>query len=78
MRSAKQIQASRANGALSKGPVTAQGKQVSSRNSFRHGLLVRTVVLEAKSEQRFRALLEAYVLEFQPSTAMEIFLVETE
>ena len=77
MRSIKQIQASRANGALSKGPVTTRGKQASSRNSTRHGLPVRTVVLEAESEQRFLALLEAYVLEFQPVTAAELSLVKT-
>ena len=53
----KQIEASRANGAGSKGPLTAQGKLNSSRNSRRHGLLARTVVLEAESTVRFHQLL---------------------
>ena len=76
MRSPKQIEASRANGALSKGPITPQGKAISSRNSLRDGLLARTVVLEAESTERFLALLEGYLLEFQPVTATEVSLVE--
>ncbi len=37
MRSLKQIEASRTKGARSRGPITAQGKRNSSRNSTRHG-----------------------------------------
>lgn len=37
-RSSAQVQASRANGALSKGPTTADGKEIASRNAFTHGL----------------------------------------
>ena len=41
-RSQKQIEASRLNGAKSRGPVTAAGKTASSANSLRHGLRSRT------------------------------------
>ncbi len=77
MRTEKQIQASRANGARSHGPVTPQGKRNSARNSTRHGLLAATVVLEEEAEDRFLALLAEYMDEHQPRTATEISLVET-
>src|SRR5215470_10826372 len=73
----KQKQASRANGALSKGPITRQGKANSSRNATRHGLLSRTVVLEEEDEDRFLGLLESLTAEFEPRSATEIYLVET-
>ena len=76
MRSPKQIEASRINGAKSKGPITPQGKAISSRNGIREGLLARTVVLAEESEERFLALLEGYVQEFQPVIASEASLVE--
>lgn len=77
MSSEKQIQASRSNGARSKGPVTPQGKRNSSRNSLRHGLLARTVVLEEESSDRFLQLLAGYMEEYQPSAPSEVSLVET-
>lgn len=43
MRTARQIEASRLNGARSRGPATDAGKRKSSRNSRRHGLYSKTV-----------------------------------
>ncbi len=77
MRTPKQIAASRANGALSKGPVSIQGKLNSSRNSLRHGLLARTIVLEEESTDRFLELLRALIEEFHPASATQLMLVET-
>jgi hypothetical protein len=37
-RTPAQIEASRRNGARSKGPVTAEGKARASRNALKHGL----------------------------------------
>src|ERR1039457_2280961 len=46
MSSLRRICASRANGHLSRGPATPQGKLRSARSSVRHGLLARCVALE--------------------------------
>jgi hypothetical protein len=77
MSTPKQIAASRANGARSKGPITAQGKRNSSRNSIRHGLLAETVVLEEEDTGRFFDLLNDFIGEHQPATPTETMLVET-
>ncbi len=78
MRTEKPIQAPFSiNGARSHGPVTAQGKRNSARDSTRHGLLAATVVLEVEAEERFLALLAEYMDEHQPRTATEISLIET-
>jgi hypothetical protein len=77
MSTPKQIAASRANGAKSKGPVTPQGKRNSSRNATRHGLLAETVVLEAENTGRFLELLESLIDEHQPQTPTETMLVDT-
>jgi hypothetical protein len=76
-RSDKQIEASRANGAKSRGPVTDEGKQHSSRNAITHGLLAQTVVLNGESKERFATLLHSIQQELQPATAIENQLVET-
>src|SRR5580698_8801891 len=73
----KQIEASRKNGARSRGPITEAGKQNSARNSTRHGLLAQTVVLDEESADRFLDLFTGYMDEHKPSTATQISLVET-
>ncbi len=77
MRTERQKQAARANGAKSRGPITPEGKLASSRNAMTHGLLAGTVVLKGESEERFNALLADLHAELQPQTAVEITLVET-
>ncbi|HEY7337789.1 MAG TPA: hypothetical protein VH639_23045 [Bryobacteraceae bacterium] len=77
MSSQRKIDSARRNGALSKGPVTEAGKQASSQNGARHGILSQTVVLESESEDRFEELHAALLAEFQPRTTTEAALVET-
>jgi hypothetical protein len=55
MFSLRRIRASRANGDLSRGPATPQGKLRSARTSLRHGLLARCVVLEDECPKTFAA-----------------------
>lgn len=75
--SEKHSAASRANGAKSRGPVTARGKAVSSANSLRHGMLSNTVVLEGESTERFAELLAALHRDFDPQNEIETMLLET-
>jgi hypothetical protein len=59
MSSDKPIRASRANGALFRGPKTARGKNFSSRNALRHGLLSKLIVLHDEPDEAFSALFSA-------------------
>jgi len=76
MRSERQIQASRSNGARSRGAVTPEGKLASSQNAITHGMLAGTVVLKCESEARFLELLATLHHEFQPQTPFEESLIE--
>src|SRR5689334_5276875 len=76
MSSLRQIEASRANGARSKGPVTPEGKKRSSANAIRHGLLANVVVLRGEAEDNFQELLTQHVERLQPADGVEYALVE--
>jgi hypothetical protein len=54
-RSDLQIEASRANGSNSRGPVTAAGKLASSRNAMKHGILSSIVLLPGEDPESFEA-----------------------
>jgi len=77
MSSERQIIANRINGAKSHGPVTPEGKLASSRNSLVHGLLSEAIIIEGESAERFNALHDSLIAEFQPETPTECGLVET-
>jgi hypothetical protein len=74
--SEKQLTASRTNGSQSRGPVTPEGRRNSSRNSLRHGLFSRAVVLDNESPRRFQSLIDSLFRQFQPETPVEAFLIE--
>ena len=74
--SLKRILAPRANGARSQGPSTPQGKQISSQNAVRHGLLARWIVMERESLQSFDALLTQHLDSLQPADGVEFGMVE--
>ena len=76
MRSDKQHQASRNNGAKSKGPVTPEGKAASSQNAGRHNLCTGELVLLTNEDPReFHRLMEDYIVRFQPIDGVELDLV---
>ena len=55
-----------ANAQHSTGPVTAEGKARSARNSFQHGLTSRTVVLAHESQEDYDALKLDFEQQYQP------------
>jgi len=76
MSSDLKTKSARANGAKSRGPATPEGRAKSSRNSLRHGLSAKTVVLPAESRDQFQLLLDAHIQQFQPANSVEADLVE--
>src|ERR1044072_6825725 len=76
MSSLRRIEASRANGARSKGPVTPEGKKRSAVNAMRHGLLADVLVLDGEARENFELLLDQHVDRLQPADGVEYALVE--
>jgi hypothetical protein len=68
--------ASRANGALGRGPVTEQGKRNSSRNATRHGLLSKAIVLQNESGDTFARLLDQHHAKLRPADDVEEGAIE--
>jgi len=64
-------EASRANGALSAGPVTPEGKATSARNSLKHGLNSSMVILPNEDPAEFDRLLQSLVSRMRPLDAFE-------
>jgi hypothetical protein len=71
MTTERQIKANRANALRSTGPVTLEGKRISSKNGALHGLLSGTVVLKGESMRRYNDLAAALMLQFQPRNSAE-------
>ena len=67
---------SRANGAKSRGPKTAEGKRISSQNALRHGLLSRTFLLNGEADPYFQQLIGNLTAEMQPANERERGYVE--
>jgi hypothetical protein len=68
--------ASRANGALGRGPVTEAGRRHSSRNAIRHGLLSKATVLRNESEETFARLLAQHQAKLKPADDVEEGAIE--
>jgi len=72
-RSEKQLAASRANGAKSKGATTPVGQRISSRNK-RPTPLSSAVPIHGESRRLFNTLIDAYRAEFQPPSSPDKIL----
>src|SRR3954471_15163791 len=65
--SQKKLDANRRNAAKSTGPKTTRGKEKSSRNSIKHGMLCqRTPVLPFEDEFEYRAVADAFQRDLAP------------
>jgi hypothetical protein len=76
MSSLRRINSSRANGARSRGPITPQGKECSSANALRHGLLAKCVVLKNESSECFDDLVTQHIERLAPADGVEFAMVE--
>ncbi len=76
-RTEAQIEASRLNGAKSRGPVTSEGKAISSRNSLKHGIRAATTVIQGENAAAFDEILADLYAEFEPATITEESLIRT-
>jgi hypothetical protein len=69
-------ESARVNGAKSRGPVTPEGKQRSSLNAVRHGLLAKSICLTSEDPEKFKELLQDFLTRFQPGDNVELRVVE--
>jgi hypothetical protein len=74
--SKRQARASRANGRLSRGPVTPAGLLRAKTAAITHGLTASTAVLATESHERFHRLHDTYRLLHHPANDAEELLVE--
>lgn len=77
MPSTRRSEASRRNGAKSRGPKTPAGLAKSSRNSLAHGFTCRsTLILQCENPREFEQLIAEYRATYNPETLAEVDLVE--
>lgn len=76
MASIRQMNTARQNGALSRGPVTEEGKRRSSQNAIRHGLLADTLVLCTEARAGFQNILDDHLTRLQPKDELEAGIIE--
>ena len=71
MATSAQIAANQANAQLSTGPRSDDGKERSSRNSTRHGMCSKDLVILPGEEDEFAGLLEGLSNELAPEGQIE-------
>ena len=72
----KQIKANQENARKSTGPITATGKEASSRNAVSHGLTAERHFIDGEDPAQFAQLRTAVGNYWKPVTPMEIFQVD--
>lgn len=79
MRTLKQIEASRVNGAKSRGPIkdhaACLAEKLAEKNALRYELLSGSLVLPGESRTRFLELMNSFVAQLKPANDLEFVLV---
>jgi hypothetical protein len=77
--SERKLRANRENAQKSTGPKTAGGKAASSKNSVKHGLHARDIIIDCNTVKENKAdydqLLSSLIEEFQPDSPFQEYLV---
>ena len=67
----------RENGRQSKGPITEEGKQRSSRNGIRHGLSAnQNTLLSMENPEEYDEVYQSYIKDLRPATKAELRIVQ--
>jgi hypothetical protein len=74
-RTDKQKEASRQNGARSKGPSSPEGRSRSAQNSLTHGLTAKKLI-PGEDSDAFHKELTAWKADYRPATAAALILTE--
>jgi len=72
-----QIEASRANGQLSRGPSSVEGKAISSRNAVKLGIFAQSTIIPGEDPADLVQLTDEYQEHFKPVGPVESALVQT-
>src|SRR5260370_11345229 len=75
MPSERQSEASRINGAKSRGPKTPEGRATSSQNAIKHGISTKTLTLTNESTDLLLEMMNSYFDLFEPANQLEIDIV---
>lgn len=76
MTSERQIAANRRNAQRSTGPRSPEGREISSRNSQRHGVLSQRVTTDVEENELYERMFNSFMDEYGPRSGTEILLVE--
>src|SRR4051794_40472464 len=76
MSSKQKRKQARLNGAKAAGAKSPAGLAASSKNATTHGLFSKMIVLSNESQARFDELHHNYILQFQPTTGVEMDLID--
>lgn len=76
MTTSKQIAANRKNALQSTGPTSLSGKDRSSKNSLKHGLLAKDLIIRDEDPKELQELLTDLFSTLEPSGKLEEILVE--